>query len=254
MVGHKGHLLRVVDLHVECEGHKILKGIDLSVAEGTIHILLGANGSGKSTLAYTLMGSAGYRPHRGEIWFGAENITQLSMYERAKRGLTLAWQEPARFEGLSTARYLGLGMPRPDEKRVRMALAAVGLEPDAYLERFVDEALSGGERKRVELAAVFAMRPKLAIMDETDSGIDVLSLDKIWRVLGRMAEEGTTVLLISHRNEVVSVADQASLVVDGRIAETGTPRQVGDLYRRSCLPDWQAGQPSERASDGNGHS
>ena len=206
------------------------------VKRGSVHAALGLNGSGKSTLAYTLMGSLGYAPSRGSIWFDGEDITRLSVTERGKRGLTLAWQEPARVEGLTVARYVMLGIGRQDMERVRDALRAVDLDPDTYLQRFVDESLSGGERKKVELAAVYAMAPKLAILDEPDSGIDTQSLEDSARLIRRMADEGTTVLLISHRDEVVALADTASLVCEGRITSTGDPRKVCDHYARHCQP------------------
>ena len=224
------HLLAIIDLHVCRDGAEILNGVNLAITRGSIHALLGLNGSGKSTLAYTLMGSAGYTPQRGEIWFDGENITHLSLYERALRGITLAWQEPARFEGLTVERYLGFGLPQPDPKRVRTALEAVALTPETYLRRYADESLSGGERKRVELASIFCLRPRLAILDEPDSGIDALSLSDISQLIHRMAEEGTTVLLISHRDEVVALADHASLLCDGQIVATGEPERICRRY------------------------
>ncbi len=229
-------LLQVTDLHVKRDEREILRGVDLAVEPGAVHAVLGLNGSGKSTLAYTLMGSAGYAPASGRILFDGEDIGGLSISERARRGLTLAWQEPARFEGLTVARYLGLSMRQVDKQRIREALRAVALDPEAYLERHVDEALSGGERKRVELAAVYAMQPKLAILDEPDSGIDIMSLDDIARLIHRMASEGTTILVISHRDEVVRIASSASLICEGRMQTTGDPRHVCDRYARCCRP------------------
>ena len=229
-------LLQVTDLHVTRDERPILRGVDLSVAEGSIHAVLGLNGSGKSTLAYTLMGSGGYAPERGQVWFAGQDSTSLSISERGRLGLTLAWQEPARFEGLTVARYLGLGMREADPERVRKALIAVALDPDTYLNRYVDESLSGGERKRVELAAVYAMRPRLAILDEPDSGIDIMTLEDIARLIRRLQREGTTVLLISHRDEVVAIADAASLMCEGQIQTTGDPRHVCDRYARCCRP------------------
>jgi len=229
-------LLQVDDLHVWREGREILRGVDLQVKEGSVHAVLGLNGSGKSTLAYTLVGSTGYTPAQGRIWFDDQDITGFTISERGKRGLTLAWQEPARFEGLSVARYLSLGMREPNVKRIHEALRAVALDPEAYLGRLVDESLSGGERKRVELAAVYAMQPRLAILDEPDSGIDIMSLEDIARLIHRLAEEGTTVLVISHRDEVVTIADTASLICEGRILETGAPGHVCDRYARCCRP------------------
>mgnify|MGYP000162134128 FL=1 len=229
-------LLQVTDLHVTRDGRPILRGVNLTVMEGSIHAVLGLNGSGKSTLAYALIGSAGYALQRGEIRFAGEDITPLSITERGRLGLTLAWQEPARFEGLSVERYVSLGMREPDLQHVRQALIAVALDPDDYLRRYVDESLSGGERKRVELAAVYAMRPRLAILDEPDSGIDILTLEDISKLIRRMQREGTTVLLISHRDEVVAIADAASLMCEGQVQTTGDPRHVCDRYARCCRP------------------
>jgi Fe-S cluster assembly ATP-binding protein len=166
-------LLKVEDVWVQRPGAEVLRGVNLTVHRGEVHTVLGLNGSGKTSLALTLMGAGGYRPNCGRILFDGQDITGLSVTERARLGLTLAWQEPARFEGLPTADYLALGMEDPSRERIEEALMAVALSPSAYLGRAVDTALSGGERKRIELAAVYAMRPRLAVLDEPDSGIDV---------------------------------------------------------------------------------
>jgi Fe-S cluster assembly ATP-binding protein len=230
------YLLQVEGLHLEREGQGILRGVDMAVAPGQVYGLLGRNGSGKSTLAYTLMGCASYTLSQGWILFDGQDITALSITERARLGLTLAWQTPARFEGLKVKDYLTLGMKEPSPERVEEALTAVALSPPAYLERTVNDALSGGERKRIELAAVYAMRPKLAILDEPDSGIDVLSLDEIAQLIRRMAAEGTTVLLITHRDEMVPVADVAALMCEGEIVRVGEPQAVREHYARRCRP------------------
>ena len=230
------YLLRVEDLSLRREGREILRRVNLVVRSGEVHGLLGLNGSGKSSLAYTLMGCAGYVPSAGRILFDGRDITALSITERGQLGLTLAWQDPARFEGLKVKDYLGLGMKEPSRERMEEALAAVALTPLAYLERTVIDALSGGERKRIELAAVYAMQPRLAILDEPDSGIDVLSLDDIARLIRRMAEEGTTVLLITHRDEMVPVADVAALMCEGEIVRVGEPQAVREHYARRCRP------------------
>ena len=243
-----GEILGVRDLWLEREGKEILRGVNLSVEEGTVHCLLGRNGSGKSTLAYALIGSGGYAPSRGKILFKGQDITALSITERARLGITLAWQEPARFEGLKVRDYIALGMKEPDPSRIEEALRAVALSPSEYLNRYVDESLSGGERKRIELAAVYAMRPKLAILDEPDSGIDVLSLEDIARLIRRMADEGITVLLITHRDEMVPVADVASLICGGEIIRTGDPKFVREHYARRCVP-CELVEPVERLED-----
>ncbi len=229
-------LLKVEDLSVRRPGAEVLRGVDLMVGYGEIHTLLGLNGSGKTSLALALMGAEGYRPERGRILFDGRDITHLSVTERARLGLTLAWQAPARLEGLPVADYLALGMKEPTRERLEEALGAVALAPRAYLGRAVDNALSGGERKRIELAAVYAMQPRLAVLDEPDSGIDVLCLEDVIALIRRMADEGTSVLLITHRDKMASVADRASLMCGGAVVDTGTPDEVRDYFARRCRP------------------
>ena len=229
-------LLSVEDMWVQRPGADVLRGVNLQVRRGEVHALLGLNGSGKTSLALTLMGASGYEPARGHIHLDGQDITALSVTGRARMGLTLAWQEPARFDGLPVADYLALGMKEPNRQRVEEALAAVALAPAAYVGRLVDTALSGGERKRIELAAVYAMQPRLAVLDEPDSGIDVLCLDEIMTLVRRMAEEGTSVLMITHRDEMAEVADTASLMCGGAIVNSGTPAEVREYFAQRCRP------------------
>lgn len=229
-------LLHVEDLSVQRPGAEVLRGVNLWVGYGEVHALLGLNGSGKTSLALALMGAEGYRPEQGRILLDGQDITDLSVTERARLGVTLAWQGPARFEGLPVADYLALGMKEPSATRVEEALEAVALAPRAYLGRSVDTSLSGGERKRIELAAVYAMRPRLAILDEPDSGIDVLCLEDVIALIRRLADEGSSVLLITHRDEMVSVADRASLMCAGSVVNSGTPDEVRAYFSRRCRP------------------
>lgn len=200
-------LLQVENLALQRNGRQILHTVNLTVYAGQVHALLGVNGSGKSSLAYALMGCVGYEPDGGSIWFEGQEITGWPIDRRARLGMTLAWQEPARFEGLPVGQYLSVGLEKPDPDRVQAALAAVNLPWRTYARRPVDHTLSGGERKRIELAAVYAMRPRLAILDEPDSGIDALSLADVGQLIRQMAAAGSAVLLITHRNEMAQVAD-----------------------------------------------
>jgi len=229
-----GELLVVDGVTVERDGVEILHNVSLAVEEGEIHAVIGRNGSGKSTMAYTLMGSAGYVPKAGRVLFDGRDITHASMTERARLGITLAWQEPARFEGLTVGQYLKLGMREPSDDLACEALAAVALDCTLYINRRVDVGLSGGERKRIELAAVYAMQPRLAILDEPDSGVDVLSVQDVSQLLGTMREKGTTLLVITHRREVVQMADRASLICTGEILRTGRPEDVERYYVERC--------------------
>ncbi|WP_423792230.1 ABC transporter ATP-binding protein [Methanocaldococcus indicus] len=232
------NILETKNLKVIRGGKEILKNVNLNVKENEIHAIVGPNGAGKSTLAYTLMGVSGYTPSGGEIIFKGEVINNFPIYERARKGLTLAWQEPARFEGIRVKTYLKLGMKEknPDKAndKIIKALRLVNLDPDKYLNRYVDETLSGGERKRIELASIICMEPDLAILDEPDSGIDIVSFDEIKRVFDYLKENGTSLLVITHREELAEHADRASLLCNGEIIKTGNPKEVGKFYKERC--------------------
>lgn len=241
--------MRLTDISLIRGGKSILHDLDLEVAEGEVHAVLGLNGAGKSTLAAVVMGLGGYAPTSGRILFRGEEITRLPLFERARRGITLAWQEPARFEGLTVAEYLRVGRRRDPTLALspRECLSRVGLPPDRYLTRAVDASLSGGERKRVELASVFAMRPALAILDEPDSGIDVLSISHIVDVIRALAQNGSAVLLITHQEEVAAAADRTSSLCEGTILRTGEPQAVARFFRNHCRECPRAAEPTEEA-------
>lgn len=233
-------ILEIEELSLKRAERQILNQINLAIYPGEVHALLGLNGSGKSSLAYTIMGCEGYTPDQGRILFEGKDITHLSITERARLGITLAWQEPARFEGIPVGKYVGLGVNPPDRERVIQALEAVALPAKVYGYRSADKTLSGGERKRVELAAVYAMRPKLAILDEPDSGIDILSLGEIANLIRRMAIEGVAVFLITHRDELVETADRVSLICAGTILFTGKPLEARRYFTSRCIPHLEA--------------
>ncbi|HEX5392265.1 MAG TPA: ABC transporter ATP-binding protein [Rhodocyclaceae bacterium] len=226
-------LLEVERLSFRVPARSVLEGLDLAVAAGEIHALVGTNGTGKSTLAYLIMGCEGYRADAGEIRFDGKRIDALPLHERARLGITLAWQEPARFEGLSVGDYLRLGGAGTDAED---CLHRVGLAPADYLDRMVDKTLSGGERKRIELASVLALSPRLVILDEPTAGIDLLSIHEIIGVIETFKRRGAGVLLITHREEITRVADRASQLCGGRIVCSGDPQTVAENYRgRACL-------------------
>ena len=228
-----GPLLDIHHLTFEVDRHAILDRLDLAVQAGEIHALLGANGSGKSTLASVLMGCEGYMPSAGTVLFKGTNLLSLKMHERARLGLTLAWQEPARFEGVTVREYLTLGKQDCDPEP---ALRQVGLDPDRYLNRRLDKALSGGERHRIELASVLSIKPQLAILDEPAAGIDMLSINHIIDIIRALKEAGGSVLLITHQEEVALIADRASQLCAGCIIFSGSPRETVDHFRgRTCV-------------------
>ena len=212
---------------------RILDGLSLSIEPAEVHALLGTNGTGKSTLAYLIMGCEGYRPASGEIVFDGDVINDLNIHERAQLGITMAWQEPVRFEGISVRDYLTLKHKDTDPSHY---LEMVGLSPELYLNRMVDKCLSGGERKRIELASILALQPKLAILDEPDSGIDMLSTQDIINVINLFKQNGASVLLITHREEIALIADKASQICRGKVVCSGNPHDVAEYYKaRKCL-------------------
>jgi Fe-S cluster assembly ATP-binding protein len=212
----------------------VLNGLTVDFWEGHVHALIGPNGAGKSTLAGAIMGLPDYRHMEGEILLDGEPIQDLPVDERARRGITLAWQEPARFEGLRVDRFILAGAKEKGRATVERVLRRVGLDPAQYAARAVDKTLSGGERKRVELASILAMEPRVVLMDEPDSGIDVEALARIFDALADFKEHGTTVIMITHSQEVLKHAEHAFLLCDGRIIDKGTVGRIDDYFGDRC--------------------
>jgi Fe-S cluster assembly ATP-binding protein len=228
-------VLELRDVTLDLGGRRILNGLTVDFWEGHVHALIGPNGAGKSTLAGAIMGLPDYRHMSGEILLDGEPIQDLPVDERAKRGVTLAWQEPARFEGLRVDRFILAGARDRSRVTVERVLHRVGLDPEKYAARAVDKTLSGGERKRVELASILAMEPRVVLMDEPDSGIDVEALTRIFDALADFKERGATVIMITHSQEVLKHAEHAFLLCDGRIIDKGTVGRIDDYFGDKCI-------------------
>ncbi|MCD4785039.1 MAG: ABC transporter ATP-binding protein [Candidatus Eremiobacteraeota bacterium] len=228
-------ILELKNLSLEFEDKKILNNLNLDFREGHIHAIVGPNGAGKSTLAYTIMGLSDYRDISGEIFFKDESIHNIDIDERARKGITLAWQEPARFEGLSTKKFLKAAAKDKSEENLRNALLSVGLSPDNYIDRAVDKTLSGGERKRIELASIYIMEPELVLLDEPDSGIDVAALEKIFEMIKVLKKRKTTVILITHSLTVLEQAEYAFLMCNGKIVDKGSVNKIAGYFRKKCV-------------------
>jgi len=227
-------ILQVKNLSLIKDKKEIIKNFNLSAERYSISAVIGINGAGKSSLAYVLMGLKGYKPDSGAIYFNSKNITEFSITDRAQLGMTLAWQNPSLFEGLTVKDYIQVAVKNKSLNIVKDSLYRVALDPSIYLHRIVDKSLSGGERKRIELAAVFAMRPKLAILDEPDSGIDAISLDKIIHLIKDFKKVGSTVLLITHRDKVAEIADRAFLICNGEIIKEGPTKEISLFFKEQC--------------------
>lgn len=238
-------MLEVENLQFGLNGKSIINNLSLHVDKGEIHGILGENGTGKTTLAYLIMGVNNCEPTGGRVVFEGQDIADLSVSQRAKKGITIAWQEPARIEGLRVRDYLKLSGNNLGIEQVEHCLWMVGLEPAQYLDRDVDNTLSGGERKRIELASVLAMRPKLAILDEPDSGIDIISLPLILNSIVEMSKRGSSVLLITHNEKVAEIAHRVSLLCAGKIIRTGEPAETSQWFKDHCRTCLHINKPTE---------
>ncbi len=230
-------MLEIKNLSLSVNGDKkILNDLSLDLWEGYVHAIVGPNGAGKSTLASTIMGLAGYRDIEGEMIFEGESLLGLSVDRRARKGITLAWQEPARFEGLTVRKFIRAAADDMTDSAVADVLEKVGLAPLLYMSRAVDKTLSGGERKKLELASILAMRPRLVMLDEPDSGIDVESLRRIRDAIALLKSGGTTVALITHSLEVLSWAEHAFLMCCGKILDKGSIENISRYFKDRCIP------------------
>jgi len=241
-------MLEIQNLLLSLNGKPIINDLSLHVNESEIHGVLGKNGTGKTTLAYLIMGVGNYIPSAGKMIYEGEDITGLSVSQRAKKGISLAWQEPARIEGLSVRDYLVLSSKSRGVNHVEDYLSVVGLEPAQYLDRDIDNTLSGGERKRIEMASILAMRPKLAILDEPDSGIDILALPSLLNAIEEMNQQGSSVLLITHNEKVVEIAHRVSVMCAGRILKTGEPGQMNLWFKENCQPCAHVNEPEKEGN------
>ena len=226
------NLLRIEDLHVEVEGREILKGLDLSVDKGEIHAIMGPNGSGKSTLAYVLTGRPGYEVTAGKIFYKGEDIMDLAPDERAKEGIFLAFQYPTEVPGVSVVNFLrtAYNAIHPDDQKSAMAFRLYLQEkidlleiPSELVDRYVNQGFSGGEKKRNEILQMAVLNPELAIMDETDSGLDIDALKHVSAGVNKLAGPDVGIVLITHYQRLLNYIrpDKVHVLMGGAIVKSG---------------------------------
>ncbi|WP_456453714.1 ATP-binding cassette domain-containing protein [Thermococcus sp.] len=226
-------MLYLRNVTYSADGRSILDDINMSFREGLSYSILGPNGAGKTTIALILMGVI--KPSEGKVLLGERDITNLGVTERAKLGITLLWQEPARYEGINVREYLTLGGKlKVSEREVSEVLDIVGLPHEIYLARFVDKSLSGGERKRIELASLLLLKPRYAILDEPDSGLDITSGELLERVIEYLNREKSTVILITHHENIARKTDFSYFVCGGKLVRKGFSEEVIAYYRMAC--------------------
>jgi Fe-S cluster assembly ATP-binding protein len=234
--------LEVRDLHVEVEGKEILKGIDLLVPQGEVHAIMGPNGSGKSTLANVIMGRPGYKVTSGEILFKGQGIMGLKPDQRAQLGLFLAFQYPTEIPGVSVVNFLrsAYNAVKGDQisalafrKRMKEKMTMLGVE-DAMVARYVNQGFSGGEKKKNEILQLAVLEPEIAILDETDSGLDIDSLKAVAGGVQQLIGPGLGVLLITHYQRILNyiTPDRIHVMMDGKIVLSGGPELAPRLEQK----------------------
>lgn len=224
--------LTVKDLHAGVEGKKILKGVSLQVKSGEIHAIMGPNGSGKSTLSHVLMGHPKYEVYKGKVTLDGEDILELGPHERAQRGLFLGFQYPQEVPGVKLGSFLNVAYKRmhPDEdlevgeffQYVDERMGTLGLDV-SFGARYLNDGFSGGEKKRAEVLQLLVLQPRIALMDETDSGLDIDALKTVAKAIDAYASPDVGVLLITHYQRLLDYVtpDFVHVMVDGKIVKSG---------------------------------
>ncbi len=243
--------LEIRDLHVAVEGKPILKGLSLAVNKGEIHALMGPNGSGKSTLANALMGNPKYEITGGSIHLNGVDVLELSADERGRKGLFLAFQYPTAIPGVSVANFLrmaltarrkemGMEKPLPPKEfraLVKEKMALLRMD-DSFAGRYINDGFSGGEKKRAEILQMAVLQPEIAVLDETDSGLDIDALRIVSEGVNALSGPNLGVLLITHYQRILNYIKPqfVHVLVDGRIVKSGGPELAHELEAQGY--DW----------------
>jgi Fe-S cluster assembly ATP-binding protein len=239
-------MLKIEDLYAEIDGQEIVKGLDLEVGKGEIHAIMGPNGSGKSTLANVLMGHPRYEVTGGSITFQGEDVFELEPDERAKLGMFLAFQYPSEVPGVSVANFLrtAVNSVREEElnpmemyRLLQEKMSIMQMDPK-FAERYLNEGFSGGEKKRNEILQMLMLDPKLAIMDETDSGLDIDALQVVAKGVNEIRGPEFSAIVITHYSRILRyiTPDHVHVMLDGRIVTSGGKELANQLEEKGY--DW----------------
>lgn len=258
-------VLEIRNLHAKIGDKEILKGVNLTIKQGEVHALMGPNGSGKSTLSYALMGHPNYEVTEGTATLNGTNLLDLEADERAKAGLFLAFQYPTSIPGVTVANFLRHAvtnvrhpdrkegedlMPMRDfRKELRTQMDELGMDPE-FARRYLNEGFSGGEKKRAEVLQLAMLKPAFAILDETDSGLDIDAVRVVSEGVNRVAaNESTGVLVITHYQRILNYIKPqfVHILLGGRIVESGGPELVDKLEGEGY--DWLREKYPEAAQD-----
>jgi len=239
-------MLTIKDLHVDVAGTKILKGLNLEVKAGEVHAIMGLNGAGKSTLANTIAGRDDYEVTKGSLEFNGKDLLELDSHERVGEGLFLGFQYPVEIPGVSNLNFMRTALNsvrryRGEEdmsaadfmKLVRVKAADLNMNPD-MLKRFVNVGFSGGEKKRNEMVQMAVLDPKLALLDETDSGLDIDALKTVAEGINAQRRDDTAIILITHYQRLLNYVqpDVVHVMLDGKIVKTGGKELAAELEEK----------------------
>jgi Fe-S cluster assembly ATP-binding protein len=244
--------LEIKNLHVNIEGKEILKGLDLTIEQGKVHAIMGPNGTGKSTLAYTLMGHPSYEVTEGEVVFKGQNVLELEPDERSRLGIFLAFQYPVAIPGVTVANFLRTainsrrraenpedkGMPIPEFRKLLKEKMAMLKVDQTFAGRYLNDGFSGGEKKRAEILQMATLKPEIAILDETDSGLDIDALRIVSEGVNTLLNENLGVLVITHYQRLLNYIkpDYVHVMLGGKIVESGGPDLALHLEEKGY--DW----------------
>ena len=238
----KENLLDIKGLHAGVEGKEILKGLSLTVGKGEVHVILGPNGSGKSTLMNVIMGHPKYEVTAGSIAFEGEDITQLKTFERARKGLFLSFQTPEEIPGISVENMIRTAKQAVSGERVKLLpfrrklkemMEELKIKPE-YADRYLNVGFSGGEKKRNENLQLLMLDPKLALLDETDSGLDVDAVQIVSEGVAKFHNEDNSCLIITHNTRILEklTVDRVHVLMNGTIVEEGGAELIEEINRR----------------------
>ncbi len=238
-------MLEIKNLHVEVEGKEILKGLTLNLELGKIHALMGPNGSGKTTLAHVLMGHPKYKVVSGEILLNGKNLIKMDPHERAKEGLFLSFQIPVEISGVSISNFLRQAYNSLKEKKLSLLEFRYLLEKKArelgidakFLNRYVNQGFSGGEKKKMEILQMAVLDPRVAILDETDSGLDIDALRAVAKAVNLFMNDEKAVLIITHYKRILDYVnpDKISIISNGKIVAEGGEEMVDMLEEKGYV-------------------
>lgn len=233
------NLLKIVNLHTKVEDMEILKGLNLEINEGEVHVIMGPNGAGKSTLANTLMAHPKYSISEGEIIFDGEQINNLKADERAKKGIFLSFQNPEEVPGITVENFLRTAKNNMTETNTSIFAFRKELKAkmellkfnDEYAKRYLNVGFSGGEKKKNEVLQMAILEPKLAILDETDSGLDVDAIKIVSEGVKLLSNPTRSIIIITHHSKILEYIkpDFVHILVDGKIVKTGDASLVGQV-------------------------